>query len=204
MLIKVAIGLFASFFGALVQAQTHQTRHSVSIPSSKLIIHGSTNVNRFDCALEQNGSANALSVTSRWTDLNLTFDGLELAYPVAQLDCGVELMNKDLRDLLNEPEFPNFFLQINSIQIHPANREIERLAVAAEVTITLAGVTRQVVIGRGTVINRSAEEMVLLGATRLKMTDFGITPPTKFLGMVTVTDELEIEFEVTMKVVALK
>lgn len=181
-----------------------QNEHLVEVHSSRFLIQGETNVNRFECALFQDVSDQALKVQSVWGNYNLRFDGLQFRYPVEKFDCNLDAMNEDMQELLKSDEYPYLYLEIHDIHIDRSNTEIERLKVAARITINLAGVSRQFVITDGVVINRSEEELTFLGKKTLKMTDFNIEPPTKFFGMVTVTDELKVEFEINMQVDTLK
>lgn len=177
-----------------------QKKHLVEIESSTFTIQGKTNVNTFECELFQNESERALNVQSQWTAYQLSFEGLRLRYEVQKFDCSIPAMNSDMQDLLKSSEYPYLFLEIHNIQVDRSNREIERLKVSAEVTIMLAGVYQKYQIPDGVVINRSEEKLTFRGKKTLKMTDFNIEPPTKFFGMVTVTDELKVEFEINMKV----
>lgn len=174
--------------------------HEVTIISSKFDIDGETNVNKFHCDLFQRVSEGMLEVQSTWKDYLLSFEGLKLRYPVRYFDCGFSAMNEDMQDLLKSKEFPYLYLEIHNIRIDPSNSEIELLNVAAQVSITIAGVTRTYDIKDGMVQNRTEEDLTFRGNRLLKLTDFGLQPPTKFFGMVQVTNELKIDFEIDMHV----
>ena len=79
----------------------------------------------------------------------------------------------------------------------------EELDVDAEVEIRLAGVRKKVLISGGKVLNHSSAQLTLKGDKELLITDFSIEPPTKMFGIIKVTDDITIQFEIGMKVSAL-
>lgn len=198
---KIPVFLLSLVFCLQGQAQTD---HLVEVQSSRFLLQGKTNVNSFECSLFQEASKDIINVQSVWDDYNLRFDGLKFGYRVDQFDCNLPTMNKDMQELLRSKEQPYLYLEIHNLNIDQSNREIERLKVVARVTIHLAGKSRPYIISDGLVLNRSEEELTFRGKQTLKMTDFNIEPPTKFFGMVTVTDELKVEFEINMRVKTLK
>ena len=185
--------------GVFLPQQTRTGLHKVEILSSSLVIHGKTNVNKFDCKLNQQLDEETLRVTSEVTDLKLDFDGLVLKFRIGEFDCGHEIMNKDFRAILKSERYPFLFLKINDIYIKEETSLMEKLDVKSFVTISLAGVERTKIIEEATVINHDDELVTFIGSKVLKMTDFNINPPTKFLGLVSVEDALEVSFEIKMK-----
>lgn len=174
------------------------THHLVQVKSSKLIIHGETNVNKFDCDLYKSSGIDQLNVTSKWSDFIIHFDGLTLKYEVSAFNCGHPIMNKDFCSILKSDEHPFLFLKINDIYIDKDHSKMEKLDVSSFVTISLAGVERAQMINEGTIINYANNELTFTGKETLNMTDFGIDPPTKFLGLVSVSNQLSVEFEIQL------
>lgn len=184
--------------------QPEASFHKVHVISSKLTIHGKTNVSSFDCQLTQTFNPETLNVTSQESDFNIDFDGLVLKYGVGEFDCGHEMMNKDFRAILDQENHPYLFLKINEIYINETTSLMEKLNVRSFVTISLAGIERIKTIEGGTVINHDDQVLTFIGSKQLQMTDFGIDPPTKFLGLVSVEDELVVSFEIKMKTIAIE
>ncbi len=81
---------------------------------------------------------------------------------------------------------------------------MEKLDVKSFVTISLAGVERTKMIEEATVINHDDQTVTFKGSKVLQMTDFKIEPPTKFLGLVSVEDVLEVSFEIKMRTTPIK
>ncbi|MBV6641773.1 MAG: hypothetical protein KI791_13710 [Cyclobacteriaceae bacterium] len=197
------IFILSLIFGTITP-QTRTGLHKVEVLSSKLIIHGKTNVNKFDCELVQLMDTETLRVTSEVTDFKLDFDGLVLKFGISQFDCGHEIMNKDFRSILKSEKHPFLFLKINEIYIKEETSLMEKLDVSSFVTISLAGVEQTKMIEKATVINHDDQLVTFKGSRVLQMTDFKIEPPTKFLGLVSVENELEVSFEIRMKTVPIK
>lgn len=177
--------------------------HQVKITASSIIIKGETNVNTFQCSMDQPALNDSIIVKNIWLNQKLEFEGLRLKYKVDQFDCGLRAMNSDFQELLKAEKEPYLYLQLNSITLHPTNDAFEELDVDAEVEVLLAGVRKKIKVRGGKVINHSSAQMTLKGDKELLMTDFNIEPPTKMFGMIKVTDDIEIEFVIRMKVSAL-
>ncbi len=184
--------------------QTKTGLHEVEVLSSKLIIHGKTNVNNFDCEHAITIDNTTLQVTCEVTNFNLDFDGLVLKFGIIQFDCGHEIMNQDFQSILKTEKHPFLFLKINEIYINEETSLMEKLDVKSFVTISLAGVERTKMIEKATVINHDDHLVSFTGSAELQMTDFKIEPPTKFLGLISVEDELEVSFEIKMRTVPIK
>jgi hypothetical protein len=177
--------------------------HQVTITASSITINGETNINRFQCKMNQTALNDSIVVKNIWLNQKLEFDGLKLKYQVNKFDCGIQAMNSDFQELLKAESEPYLYLQLNSITLHPHNDAFEELDVDAEVEVLLAGVKKKIKIEGGQVINHSSAQMTLKGDKELLMTDFNIEPPTKMFGMIKVTDDIEIAFVIRMKVTAL-
>ncbi|MEQ8473223.1 MAG: YceI family protein [Marinoscillum sp.] len=197
--------IFSLCFGIASTAFTQSSvEHHVKVRSSEFLIHGSTNVSDYHCKLQESTNTDSLNIKRWWSNKTITFQGLVLQYRVNQFDCGLELMNQDLQVLLKSATYPYLSLQINSIRIKEGKQQIEELLVSSDVTVNLAGSTKNVSPIQGKVINHSESMLTLKGKTTLVMEDFGIEPPVKFFGMVKVESELVVEFSITMEVTDLK
>lgn len=69
--------------------------------------------------------------------------------------------------------------------------------VTAQGALKIAGVTKTITITPQ--IEQKGNTYVLTGEHTLKMSDFGITPPTALLGSVKAGDEVTIKFQITLK-----
>lgn len=197
---KLKVSTLLLFLISLHSYGQQQAKHEVSITSSTFTIYGTTNVNAFECNLVQNTPFKPIVVQSRSTDHDINFEGLTMAYPIKDFDCGLEAMSDDLKLTLKSKEFPELYLTINSIHIKQESQEIEKLKVISSVTIKIAGISRTTTIEEGMVINHSEDALTLSGKQQMTMKDFNIEPPTKFFGMVKVNNDLSVGFTIDMLV----
>lgn len=183
-------------FASLSQTATHH----VQVTSSQFTICGKTNVNDFECYLDQGANDEALVVTSAWQDMVISFNNLILRYPVAKCDCGMEAMTKDLKKTLKEDKHPEIALEINEMVISKESKAIDHVQVDSAVSITLGGVTKEVKVRQGSVVNHSESALTLSGSITLNLRDFKIDPPEKFWGMVQVKEEILVSFCIDLNV----
>jgi hypothetical protein len=153
---------------------------------SYLNIYGKTNLNSFEFYLGDNFESSIAGV-----DPSIgTLQNADVNIPVKRLKTENKYMYSDFLALLKEPEYPYISIGIdeNSIQIEDENSPV----ISPVVAITIAGVTNQYTI-RCDVEDEFTSKMIT-GATKIKLTDFNIQPPTKMLGLVKVKDEIDINF----------
>ncbi len=174
-----------------------QTRFEIQPKESRFWIEGTSSVSSFTCEADDvaGGGRLAGNIVSVSTGHSARAQA-HMTIPVQQLDCGKARMNSDLRDALRAGDFPyiQFELQSAEVVAAPASstgwyglRALGRLEIAGEerlVTIPAEGI-------------RLADGLYRVrGSMPLRMTDFGVDPPTALLGMVKVRDEIEVHFDV--------
>ena len=174
--------------------------HEIAVTSSQFEIEGTTNINEFHCGLDDYVPSDTLEIRSSWNNKSITFDNLILSYPVSHFDCGIEAMNKDMQSLLKSSTNPNMVLHIQAINQKKNQQAIETLYVTSKVRLTVAGVTREIAVKDGMVINHSETSLTFSGEVSLNMKDFEMEPPVKFWGMVQVNEILTVRFAVRMEV----
>lgn len=153
------------------------------MPESRLWIEGTTNVDAFACE-----AATVQGIG--------TFDGIaaaEVAVPVAALDCGKRRMNEDLYAALRAEAHPEIRFRLTGVVLEaPMEGADYRLRVSGR--LALAGAERSVslpVQAR----RRTDGTYRASGALAIRMTDFGIDPPTAVLGLVRAHDRITVRFD---------
>lgn len=123
-----------------------------------------------------------------------------LRIPVTTFRCGNRIMESDMRRALKADQhaFVEFvFRQLQGGVEHDIDSNEYRASLVGE--LTLAGVTRTIVL------ELSAQR---LSRTRfrfrselpLRMTQFGVTPPTALFGAIKARDQLTVRFDLTLEV----
>ena len=176
----------------------------ITVNSTLVTITGKTNVNRFVCDLEREGLKQSMQVMSTYEDDTLRFDGLRLAFPIKEFDCGLEVLNSDFYDFLMGDVYPEMFIDIDHMVIKREGSLMEKVSVVSEVGIQLCGKEKNYTLPKGYVMELPENTIKLVSEENVRFTDFGMIPPTKFFGTIKVYDELEIAFEVDLKVEAVK
>lgn len=179
--------------------------HPASSEACTLSIEVETNVNKIDCSFEKASVFNHLYFKGSITDNSIDFKEASLHLPIEDFDCGGTIINRDFADLLNYREHPAIRVQFERVQWYDeATREqnIKRGHSIGYflVKLTVGGHTEE---KRLRVFSSHLSDNVLFsrGSVDLNMTEFGIEPPQKFLGMVKVKETLTIRFNLKMEVV---
>lgn len=162
-----------------------QTRFELQ-PESRFWIDGTSTVSAFTCeAAEVAGSG--LVEPGRLS--------ARVAVPVEAFDCGIGRMNRDFREALRAEEHPEIRFELRSAEVLEAPAEPGGWArLEARGTLTLAGAERAVLLraeGRQLPDGR----VRLRGRHVLRMTHFGLTPPTALLGLVRAHDVITVRFD---------
>lgn len=165
-------------------------------PESRLWIEGSSNVNRFTC--QARGLAQTIRVGSPsevWeiTGLPEPLQRAVLGIPVESLRCADRRMDGDLHQALRAREHPHLTFRLWSYERVGAETP-GPFTVHAVGAIGLAG-AESVVRVDARVEPRPDGTVRLRGRKTLRMTDFGIRPPTAFLGLVRAKDEIVVRFD---------
>lgn len=197
----VSIAALALPVGGTAMAQAGLT----VLPESRVILNGRSNVNSWSCAtstfqtsygLDSTDQADAAVVRAK------SVTRLTVTVPVRSLDCGRARMNADMFKALKADAFPEIRYVLRSYEVEPPQADTDSFTVNSVGELTVAGVTRRVDIQvKGA---RDGGEVRGTGAARILMTDFGIKPPTAFLGAIRTRNAIDVrvEIRVTQTVIA--
>jgi hypothetical protein len=177
--------LFFSFTG-------NNTPHEQTVyitPESFLYIKGTSNVNTFTCVYDAVTLSRKLPVTYTESGNTMRFHNLEMDLKNNGFNCGNKMINKDFHELLKTEKYPTINFKLLSIK-----KEAGKMT--AEVAIEIAGKKNRYSFP----INANGELAPLEGLLCLNITDFGLTPPKKMMGMIVVREDIEIVFGLDLKV----
>lgn len=196
------------------------TTHLVVASRSTVVLDGSSNVTAWRCS----GTTldGRMDVAAPLEKVNQVIDSVEdgnigrwmaspaegrfpqprfeVTIPVETLRCtGGRPMEADMRRALKAERVPNIsfrFAGLRSGITHDIDRNDFRATIAGQ--LSLAGVTREMafpVVARRV----SRRQFRLQAEIPVRMTDFGIAPPTALFGMVKAANELAVKLDVTME-----
>ena len=166
---------------------------SVLITSeSHLFIQGRTNVNKFKCEFNINQIDEPIPLYYKVTDNKMIFEKARLTLDNHCFDCGSKGINKDFRALLKSDEYPEIELhlkEIKKIETNPAE-------VNALLELYIAGKSKSY---RMPLAIDDNENICVSGLLKLDITDFDLVAPKKALGLIVVSEDIEINFQLNFK-----
>lgn len=194
--ILLLVSVLATATAAHAQVGGAWTPAVVLAPESRLWLEGRSNVNRFTCRAE--GLAQSVRVgppSEVWeiTGLPEPLQRMALGIPVRGLRCGNARMDRDLYRAIGSVDHPLMTFRLYTYHaLSPTSTGA--YTVKAVGVLGLAG--RENVVMVDTRVERLPDGRVRLrGSKALRMTDFGIEPPTAMLGIVKAHDEIVVRFD---------
>lgn len=205
--IIISITLLVSFPLLLVKESPPDIRQAEFVieDQSELKLSGSSNVNKFTCECECYSESTEHSFSLYNSNPKaVTFDNTTLKLETAGMDCGHRGINRDLYELLKVKEHPFITIELLSAnQLSPESLTIAEgwVPISANTAITIAGVCREVTM------NISAKKLSdkryrFSGSKDLYMSDFKLTPPKHLLGLIKVDEEIEIQLDLYIRMIA--
>lgn len=170
----------------------------LSLSDSRLWIEGRSNVNRWSCRAAR-FSVNATRAHELADPTAPAADSaFDLVVSVDALDCGNARMDRDLKKALSADLHPEIRFTLHRARVvatKPVDTaEIYDLLVHG--ILEVAGVSRTIEFEtEGHRLNDGRARA--MGFVGIRMTDFGVDPPRRLLGLIRARDELEVHFDLT-------
>jgi hypothetical protein len=178
---------------AILSAHLLESSYRIVINErSSVRIHGKTNVNKFHCGLVGQIAADTLYINAFDSDKEQVLRKAQLRIAVEDFDCGMRQMTNEMMELLNEPKYPHLSVTVMSLKKKGAIHE-------SLVRFTIAGVSKDYRVPL--TAKQSGGWTYAVGLQAINIQDFGLTPPTKFLGAVRVNEIIEVEFNLILKII---
>jgi len=122
-----------------------------------------------------------------------------LRVPISTLRCGNKIMERDMNHALRADRFPEIefrFTALHGVVNHDIDEHTYRFIIGG--VLTLAGVARNIEVC--VVAARLAPQRFRIQAELpLRMTDFGIAPPTALFGVIKSHDDLRVRFDLVLQ-----
>ena len=167
-------------------------------PESKLWINGTSTVRAFQCSAKgfearvQSTTPDAVSAIVAGTK---AVQSAELVVPAASLDCRNGTMNEHMLKALKAKDNPTITFRIGSYDVAKAGDGIDGTAVGE---LTLGGVKKEI-----TVTAHAKQEpggvLRLTGSHEIRMTEFGLKPPSLMMGTMKVNEKVKVSFDLLLK-----
>jgi polyisoprenoid-binding protein YceI len=192
--IRVPIAL-----AALVPLMAASTRAPLDLqPESRLTISGTSTVRAFQC---QASSFDAKIESIGNSAVEAVLGGQKavtnvlVTVPVEKLDCRNGTMNEHMRKALKASANPTVVFKVGTYDLV---KSAEGVAVTLNGTLTLGGVEKPITVNA---LAKPGENGTLLvsGTREIRMTEFGLKPPTLMLGTMKVDEKVKVGFDVILK-----
>jgi polyisoprenoid-binding protein YceI len=116
---------------------------------------------------------------------------LEFQIPVAGIQCGNDTMNGKLRDALGAEKHPMIEYRLTSIQQVPG----EGVKLKATGNLSIDGKSPPVTFAVDAAVDADGS-VIAIGSVPLKMSSFGVDPPSAMLGILKTYDPVTIKFDI--------
>lgn len=121
----------------------------------------------------------------------------DLVAPVEKLTSGEKGLDKNMWKALKSGQFKDIRFRADRFEVRPPNAPGALFALAMHGALTVAGVTRPIVLdadGFGV-----AGGIRIAGATSLRMTDYAVKPPVLMLGAIKTADQVVVKFDMELR-----
>lgn len=154
-----------------------------------ITISGTTNIHNFVSNVTQVSSEIVLKTSKQ-------VQSLTVIIPVKSIKSGDKIMDSKTYETFKVENYPTIvfkLVELKSFQIHAADVSVELLG-----TLTMAGVTNTISLkSNGHIVRPGVYSFN--GKVPIKMTDYGMKPPTAMMGLMKVGDEVVINYSVTFE-----
>jgi hypothetical protein len=152
----------------------------VVMQGSSLSVNGTTNINSFQCDINNYNLPDTLTLLRAMPKGQLLPMNGKLNLEIEAFDCHNRMMTADLRKTLKAKLFPILAVKFISVNI------------------SLSGVNKRFEINY-LFTGDEKQDVHLKGNQKIHFSDFNLTPPSKLGGVIKANDELLVEFRLNLK-----
>jgi polyisoprenoid-binding protein YceI len=167
-------------------------------PGSRLWIEGVSTVRPFKCVA---GVIEADVVTARAGAVSALVAGEKVVtsvgvrVPAAKLDCSNETMNGHMRKALKSDVSPMITFDVASYELMTAGTQQQAKLTG---TLNLGGTARPITVD-AVLVQDPAGSLRVKGSYDLRMTEYGLKPPTLMMGTMKVKELVKVNFDLLLK-----
>ncbi|MFT6036234.1 MAG: hypothetical protein ACI9XJ_001812 [Marivirga sp.] len=161
--------------------------------NSSVKIIGTTNVNEFSCVYKSEIFADTLEIKLSPEGEMIATSGASFQLPVDRFKCESSQMTVDFKALLKSEGHPNINVKLLGIYDSELKNQVK-------LAIVLAGIEKNFDVF--TTIAVQENVFHCQGKPKLCITDFGLSAPEKFFGMIKVNETITVEVNLTFSVIS--
>ena len=194
---RFAVALATIAFSAATAAA--QTARVAVSPDSKLWIDGTSNLHGWSCKAEKLEAAidfDAAAAANVAAAAPKALKKVDVKVPVKSLKCGHGAMDNNLYKALNADATPDVSYIMATFEAVPGDAK-DTFTLKTVGTLTVAGKENKIQM-EVTATRMADGTLKAKGVVPIKMTDYGIKPPTAIFGRLKTGDEVKVNFELTV------
>ena len=178
-------------FAVLAITATAQKDYKLNLKESKLIVAGTSSIHDWEMNAETFTAQTKLEVNNNSVG---KIESIDFTCKVEDIESGKRIMDSKAYDALQEKRHPQI-----SFQLHPNNQvKVSGKKVSLTGDMTIAGKKREVNVNCIFDV-KNDNQFSVSGEVPLKMSEFGIEPPTAMLGTLETGDQVVVKFDFEFK-----
>lgn len=180
------------------EVSSFQSTSFVPLDDSRLWFEGSSNVNEFECnATNYTGEATMPGYSDPSSFLNIDSEVLfvKVDIEVDSIDFGKGKINSDIRKALQADSFPEITFVFEDAELLSVPQTVDDgFEVKVHGYLTVAGTTKKISFITDAYF-LDDRRVRATGQSAIKMTDYGVKPPTALMGLIRADEELTVHFD---------
>ncbi|MGH9888196.1 MAG: YceI family protein [bacterium] len=193
------LGTIALLALVATSGRAQETARIAVSPDSKLLIEGTSNLHGWACRTQDLNATIELDAAAV-TQLNVAppkaLKRVQVKVPVKSLKCGHDAMDNNLYKALTAADSSDISYVMATFDAVPGESK-DSFSLKTAGTLTIAGTERRITMDV-TATRLPDGSVRAVGMVPVKMTDFGIKPPTAIFGRLKTGDEVKVSFELTI------
>ncbi len=198
-MIRTRFAVAALLLTVAAAAAAQSTTKVAVAPESKLWIDGTSNLHGWSCktdALDASVEIDPALAGEFSVAPPKALKRVDVKVPVRSLKCGHDAMDNNLYKALDADKAPNVSYIMASFEAAPGDTK-DTFTLRTVGTLSVAGKENK--LAMDVVATRLPDGSVkAVGVVPIKMTDFGVKPPTAMFGTLRTGDEVKVNFELTI------
>tara|TARA_B100000780_G_scaffold273242_1_gene236533 strand:+ start:1555 stop:2154 length:600 start_codon:yes stop_codon:yes gene_type:complete len=194
------VGLFLGLFFGFHSNDEEVVEHFIIAENSEIELFGNSSFGGFSCESPVSQAENDVQLEYTVVENNIYFQNARILVPVSSFDCGVKKLTTDMQSLLHADEYPEIAIQLimfrQTVDNSPMlNENSDQGSMVMDFMIAGKESRQETAVVR----KWNEESFTLKGQVILDLNDFGIEPPKPLFGLMEVSNEVEVHFDLTLK-----
>lgn len=163
--------------------------------NSTLEVAGKTNVNSFTCNISQYNDRDTIAFFGE-SNKAIKLNG-DLTMDILSFDCHSSMVNKDMQKTLKADVYPQLKIRFLTLQNMPLLQQKSE-QVKGWLEVELAGVVKRIEMIY--TISKVGNSFIQMSGSRtFNFSDFKLSPPQKFAGLIKIKDEFNVNFQLVLR-----